>query len=71
MADKVPCKTSCSDLARAQAAKMSKADALYQDGPKGDQSCANCSFFQAPSTCGVVEGPVAASGWCKLYQKKS
>lgn len=56
--------------ARADAAKMSKAVAAYQDQPKGDQNCANCSLFVAPASCGVVEGTISPSGWCKLYQKK-
>lgn len=54
----------------ADAAKMSKAAAAYQDTPKGEQNCANCSLFVAPTACGVVEGTISSSGWCKLYQKK-
>ena len=60
-----------STSARADAEKMSKADALYQDQPKGEQSCANCALFIAPGSCGVVDGTISPSGWCKLYQKKS
>lgn len=56
--------------ARAQAAKISQADAAYQGTAKGEQSCANCSLFVAPSSCGVVEGTISPTGWCKLYQKK-
>lgn len=56
--------------ASADAAKMSKTAAAYQDTPKGEQNCANCSLFVAPTACGVVEGTVSSSGWCKLYQKK-
>lgn len=55
---------------RAQAAKMSQAEATYQNTPKGDQSCGNCALFVAPSSCGVVEGTISPMGWCKLYQKK-
>ena len=57
-------------VARADAAKMSKEAAAYQDGPKGEQNCANCSLFVAPAACGVVEGTISSSGWCKLYQKQ-
>ena len=56
--------------AHAQAKKMSQAEAQYQATAKGDQSCANCALFVAPSSCGVVEGTISPSGWCKLYQKK-
>ena len=59
-----------STSARADAAKMSKTDALYQDKPKAEQSCANCALFIAPASCGVVDGVISPSGWCKLYQKK-
>jgi hypothetical protein len=58
-----------STAATADAAKLSKAAAEYQDTPKGEQNCANCSLFVAPAACGVVEGTISASGWCKLYQK--
>lgn len=50
-----------------QPAKMSKAQAEYQDSPKGIQSCATCSLFEEPDKCRVVEGSVSANGWCKAY----
>ena len=43
----------------------------YQDTPKGEQRCDNCSQFQAPSSCKVVEGDVSPAGWCKVYVKKA
>lgn len=48
-------------------AKTSQAAAGYRNAPKGRQSCANCSWFEAPSGCGVVKGPVSARGWCALW----
>lgn len=48
-------------------AKTSQAAASYRGSPKGKQSCANCSWFEAPSGCGVVRGPVSARGWCSLW----
>ncbi|MBI5312659.1 MAG: high-potential iron-sulfur protein [Methylocystis sp.] len=48
-------------------ARTSKAAAAYRGAPNGRQSCANCSYFNAPSGCGVVSGPVSARGWCKLW----
>jgi hypothetical protein len=47
--------------------KQSKAAAGYQDSPKGIQSCATCTLFEAPRACKVVEGDVSPSGWCKAY----
>jgi anaerobic selenocysteine-containing dehydrogenase len=48
-------------------AKTSRAAAAYRNSPNGRQSCANCSWFEAPSGCGVVKGPVSARGWCNLW----
>ncbi len=49
------------------AAKSSRAAAAYRGSPNGRQRCANCSWFEAPSGCGVVKGPVSANGWCNLW----
>lgn len=42
----------------------------YQPTPKGDQRCDNCALWQQPSSCKLVEGTIAPSGWCTLYKKK-
>ena|SRR5579872_428758 len=55
----------------ARAGNMTQAAAKYQPKPQGDQSCANCALFQPPTSCALVQGPVAANGWCKFYSKKS
>jgi len=55
----------------ANAAKMAQTAAAYQDSPKGSQECSNCAFFEAPSTCKVVDGNISASAWCKLWAKKA
>jgi hypothetical protein len=52
-------------------AKMPQKAAAYQDAPKGDQSCANCSLFKAPSSCTLVDGTISPSAWCRFYSKKS
>jgi High potential iron-sulfur protein len=52
------------------AAKMSQASVQYQDTPKGDQQCSNCSLFQAPNSCTLVDGNISPSGWCKFWVKK-
>jgi len=56
---------------RPAAAKMAPAGAAYQDTPKGDQQCSNCSLFQAPSACQLVDGTISPSGWCKYWVKKA
>lgn len=42
----------------------------YQETPKGAQRCDNCSQFEPPSSCKVVEGKINPAGWCKVYVKK-
>jgi hypothetical protein len=48
-------------------AKMTKAQAEYQDTPKGIQMCATCSLFDEPHACKVVEGDISPNGWCKAF----
>ena len=52
--------------------KFSKADAKYQEQPKGTQQCSNCmSFISASRTCQRVEGSVSPAGWCSLWAKNA
>jgi nitrous oxide reductase len=57
--------------ANAQVKKAGQKDAGYQESPMGGKSCGNCRQFQAPSSCSVVESPVNANGYCRLYAKKA
>jgi hypothetical protein len=43
----------------------------YQDTPKGDQQCSNCSLFQEPNACTLVDGEISPAGWCKFWVKKT
>jgi hypothetical protein len=52
-------------------AKMAQKAAGYQDTPKGDQTCANCSLFKAPAACILVDGTISPNGWCRFYKKAS
>ena len=52
------------------AAKMSQPSVAYQDSPKGDQECSNCSLFQEPNACTLVDGEISPKGWCKFWVKK-
>jgi hypothetical protein len=55
--------------ARAQAQEqLSKPEAEYQDAPKNDQQCSECTKFQPPKGCSVVTGDISPKGWCKLYE---
>ena len=51
-------------------AKMSQKAAEYQTTPKGNESCANCALYRAPSSCTLIDGPVVPAGWCRFYAKK-
>lgn len=42
----------------------------YQTTPKGNLRCDNCAFWQAPSSCKLVDGNIDPAGWCSLYRKK-
>jgi hypothetical protein len=56
----------------AQAAtKMPQKAVSYQATPKGKARCDNCALWQPPSSCQLVAGTIAASGWCVLYKVKS
>lgn len=50
--------------------KSTQAEVEYQATPQGGDKCADCTFYEAGSnSCKVVDGTVAAEGWCNLYSK--
>lgn len=51
-------------------AKVQQKAVKYQDTPKGEQACENCSLFEAPSSCKTVDGTISPQGWCMVYAKK-
>jgi hypothetical protein len=53
------------------APKVSQDVVHYQSEPKGDQFCADCKSFVAPTHCKWVAGEISPGGWCRLYKKKS
>jgi hypothetical protein len=52
-------------------AKQTKAEARYQDQPNGAQRCGECAHFRPPSDCEVIQGPVAANGWCRNFRARA
>jgi hypothetical protein len=59
-------------MANRAEAKAAQNLVAYQDTPKGAQRCDNCSQFEPPSSCKVVEGDnINPAGWCKVYVKKA
>jgi len=51
--------------------KLAKNLIQYQDSPKGDQRCDNCTHWQPPNACAIVEGPIAPNGWCAAWAPKA
>lgn len=54
----------------AAANKVPQKSVSYQTTPKGAQRCDTCTFWQTPAACKLVDGEIAAAGWCTLYKKK-
>ena len=54
----------------AASTKMPQKAVSYQPAPKGAQRCDNCALWQGSSSCRLVDGAIAPSGWCVLYKKK-
>jgi len=50
--------------------KVSQETAKYQAQPKDGQQCDGCVQFQAPNGCKLVDGNIAATGWCLLFAAK-
>jgi hypothetical protein len=46
---------------------ISKAEARYQDRPKGISRCGFCKHFHSPDLCEVVAEPVSPRGYCRFY----
>ena len=54
----------------AAAGKMPQKAVSYQNTPKGKLRCDNCSLWQPPGSCTLVQDPIAPGGWCVLYKAK-
>ncbi len=42
----------------------------YQDHPKGKQQCDLCMNWEPPASCKIVDGTIAATGWCVSFAPK-
>jgi hypothetical protein len=52
------------------ATKFAQTIAGYQSKPMGAAQCSNCKNFEGPSSCKIVEGVIAPTGWCRLYAQR-
>ncbi len=57
-------------VARAGQTKLDQRSAAYQPTPKGRARCDNCTQWQTPDACKLVEGKINPAGWCVLYARK-
>lgn len=48
--------------------KASKEEAGYQDSPKSNEKCINCTMWRDPNKCSAVAGDISPNGWCKWYE---
>jgi hypothetical protein len=53
----------------AKANPLPQVSVRYQDSPKDDRQCSNCSLFIAPNACKNVIGEISPNGWCMLWRK--
>jgi hypothetical protein len=51
--------------------KLAKNLIMYQDTPKGDQRCDNCTHWQPPNACAIVEGNILPQAWCGAWAPKA
>ena len=51
--------------------RMTKLDAEYVEHPMlTKQHCADCAMYAPPGRCATVEGPIAAMGWCRMWEAR-
>jgi hypothetical protein len=51
--------------------KLKQTTVNYQDKPRGKAQCDNCSQWQSPAACKLVDGSISPTGWCSVYAPKS
>ena len=49
--------------------KATKESVDYRDTAQGPSLCGNCKYFKKPSSCSIVEGDIAPTGWCSKYAR--
>ena len=48
---------------------LPQASVRYQNTPKDDRQCSNCSLFAPPNACKNVVGEISPNGWCIIWRK--
>jgi len=55
----------------ARAQKIAKEAVMYQDTPKDGHECDQCTNWQPPNACAIVEGMISPQGWCGAFAPKN
>ncbi len=55
------------DILNEAMGKETQEEARYMDMSTSRDKCGNCSHFEPPHTCKIVDGYIDAGGWCKHY----
>lgn len=50
---------------------ITKAEAKYQEAPKGTKRCRACSMFIDPKSCTLVKGEISPHGYCQYWKAKT
>lgn len=58
-----------STINSAEANQVPQATVRYQNTPKDDRQCSNCSLFTPPNACKNVAGEISPTGWCIIWRK--
>lgn len=51
--------------------KVDQAIVVYMTSDQGPFACQNCKYFDQPSACDIVQGPIDPQGCCDLFTKGS
>ena len=62
--------TAAPRIGHAEEQQVSKADAKYQEQPKGIQRCSICIRYRPPTRCELVRGGISPNGWCQYFAGK-
>lgn len=52
-------------------AKSSKKESAYQNMPKNNKKCTQCTMWRPPQGCTAVAGNISPDGWCKYFKSKT
>lgn len=51
--------------------KLAQSYAKYGKAKPGGDECRACRWFDALSSCEIVEGRIARDGWCRFFHRRA